>query len=90
MNTRTNSNPLKTIQSQQTIYKQRYKVELMTATTLKPEDNIITMEVLAKDVQDATTIAIELIQKEFPTTPWIKIEPWFVEQVRDMTVDRKL
>jgi hypothetical protein len=81
MNTTTNSHPSKTIQSQQTIYKQRYRVELMTATTLRPEDNIITIEVLAKGVTEATTIAIELIQKEFPTTPWIKIEPWFVEKM---------
>ena len=81
MNTTTNTHPSKAIQSQRNIYKQRYRVELMTATTLRPEDNIITIEVLAKDVEDATTRAIELIQKEFPTTPWIKIDPWFVEAV---------
>ncbi len=69
------------IQDQRDVLKHRYRVELITATVLRPVDNMMTLEVLAKDSQEAISLAIELLQKEFPTTPWTKIEPWFVERV---------
>ena len=69
------------IQHQNDTFKQRYRVELITATVLRPEDNMMVLEVLAKDSQEAISLAVELLQKEYPTTPWVKIEPWFVERV---------
>lgn len=90
MNTTTHSSNQQPHQSQSNVYKRRYKVELMTSTMLMPEDNILTKELLAKNCEDAIRLAIELLQKEFPTTPWTKIEPWFVEQVSDMTAEFKL
>ena len=51
-------------QHQNDALKLRYRVELITATVLRPEDNMMVLEVLAKDSQEAISLATELLQKE--------------------------
>ena len=61
---------------------QRFRVELLVNTQLHPTESMLVKEVIATSVDDATEIAIRLLQKEYPTASWVKIDPWHVEAIR--------
>jgi hypothetical protein len=59
----------------------RFRVELLVNTQQQPSETILVKEVLADGERDAADIAVRLLKKEFPTTEWTKIDPWFVEEI---------
>lgn len=61
---------------------QRFRVELLVNTELHPNESILVKEVIATGADDAMDVAIRLLQKEYPTASWVKIDPWHVETIR--------
>jgi hypothetical protein len=59
----------------------RFRVELLVNTQLQPLETILVKEVIAIGERDASDLAVRLIRKEYPTASWVKIDPWYVEEI---------
>ena len=59
----------------------RFRVELLVNTQLQPSETILVKEVIADGESDAANLAVRLVKKEYPTASWLKIDPWYVEEI---------
>lgn len=59
----------------------RFRVELLVNTQAQPSETMLVKEVIAKGEKHATQLAISLLRKENPTTTWVRIDPWYVEEI---------
>ena len=60
---------------------QRFRVELLVNTQAQPSETMLVKEVIARGAHDAAELAVRLLMKENPTTTWVKIDPWYVEEI---------
>ena len=68
---------MKTAQNNQ----HRFRVELLVNTQTQPSETMLVKEVIAKGEKDAAQLAIRLVRKENPATAWVRIDPWYVEEI---------
>jgi hypothetical protein len=59
----------------------RFRVELLVNTQAQPAETMLVKEVIAKGEKDAAQLAVRLLMKENPTTTWVRIDPWYVEEI---------
>ena len=59
----------------------RFRVELLVNTEMQPTDTIMVREVIAEGEEDAADLAIRWLQKEYPSASWVKIDPWYIEEI---------
>lgn len=59
----------------------RFRVELLVNTRLQPSETMLVKEVIALGEGDAANVAIRMLLKENPATTWIRIDPWYVEEI---------
>ena len=59
----------------------RFRVELLVNTQAQPSQTMLVKEVLAKGEKDAARLAVRMLMKEHPTTAWVRIDPWYVEEI---------
>lgn len=61
----------------------RFRVELLVNTINERTDMIFVKEVMAAGEEAAAEVAIRMLKGENPRTSWLKIDPWYVERLRN-------